>query len=214
MLELLIRYEISTRFVSETVFFYLAVSSARFFIEVIFTEFKSTLMDSSAVNRSLIRIAHEITEKNSGTDNICLVGIKRRGVPLAKDIALNIEKIESTKIPTGIIDIKFYRDDLSKEFTSPHIDETDINFDVTGKKIVLVDDVLFTGRTVRAAIEALFSLGRPAAIQLAILIDRGHRELPIRPDFIGKNVPTSLNELIKVNVPDYDGETSVKLYSV
>lgn len=170
-------------------------------------------MDSSAISRSLTRIAHEIIEKNNGTENICLVGIKRRGVPLAKEIAHNIEKIENTKIPTGIIDIKFYRDDLTKEYPAPRIDDTEIAFDVTGKKIILVDDVLFTGRTVRAAIEAVFSLGRPAGIQLAILVDRGHRELPIRPDFIGKNVPTSLTELIKVNVPEYDGETSVKIYS-
>lgn len=175
---------------------------------------KATLMDEASVKRSLIRIAHEIIEKNSGTQNVCLVGIKRRGVPLAKEICRNIEKIEDTSLPVGELDIKFYRDDLSPENILPQVSETKINFDVNGKKIILVDDVLFTGRTVRAAIEAVFKLGRPAEIQLAILIDRGHRELPIRPDFIGKNVPTSLSEVVKVNIPEYDGETSVKLYSV
>lgn len=177
-------------------------------------ELKATLMDEASIKRSLVRIAHEIIEKNSGTKDVCLVGIKRRGVPLAKEICLNIEKIEDTALPVGELDIKFYRDDLSPEHVLPQVSETKIDFDVNGKKIILVDDVLFTGRTARAAIEAIFKLGRPAEIQLAILIDRGHRELPIRPDFVGKNVPTSLSEVIKVNIPEFDGETSVKLYSV
>lgn len=176
-------------------------------------ELKATLMDESGVTRSLVRIAHEIIEKNNGTADICIVGIKRRGVPLAKKIAENIEKIETASIPVGELDIKFYRDDLSPEFVLPKTKAVDLGFDITGKKVVIVDDVLFTGRTARAAIEAVFGLGRPACIQLAILIDRGHRELPIRPDFVGKNVPTSLNEVVKVNLPEFDGETSVKLYS-
>lgn len=178
-----------------------------------YMELKATLMDEQGVARSLVRIAHEITEKNDGTADICIVGIKRRGVPLAKRIAKNIEKIESISIPVGELDIKFYRDDLSPEFILPETKEVKLGFDVTGKKVILVDDVLFTGRTARAAIEAIFSSGRPASIQLAILIDRGHRELPIRPDFVGKNVPTSLDEVVKVSLPELDGETSVKLYS-
>lgn len=176
-------------------------------------ELKATLMDEQSVARSLVRIAHEIIEKNNGTADICIVGIKRRGVPLAKTIADNIEKIEASKISVGELDIKFYRDDLSPEFVLPEVKTVDLGFDVTGKRVVITDDVLFTGRTARAAIEAIFSLGRPALIQLAILIDRGHRELPIRPDFVGKNVPTSLNEVVKVSLPEFDGETSVKLYS-
>ena len=184
-----------------------------FFYEVTVMELKATLMDEPALKRSLVRIAHEIIEKNNGIENVCLVGIRRRGVPLAKSIAENIEKIENTEITVGELDIKFYRDDLSPEFVLPEVKKTDLGFDVNGKTVVLIDDVLFTGRTARAAIEAIFSLGRPASIQLAILIDRGHRELPIRPDFIGKNVPTSLNEVVKVSLPPYDGETSVKLFS-
>lgn len=177
-------------------------------------ELKATLMDEAAVKRSLVRIAHEILEKNNGTDNLCLVGIRRRGVPLAKAICENIEKIEGVTLPVGELDIKFYRDDLTHEADTPRVSDTRIDFDVTNKNIILVDDVLFTGRTVRAAIEAVFAMGRPSGIQLAILVDRGHRELPIRPDYIGKNVPTSLNEVIKVNLPEFDGETFVKLYSV
>ena len=177
-------------------------------------ELKAVLMDESAVNRSLVRIAHEVTEKNSGTDNLCLIGIRRRGVPLAQKICTNIEKIENVTLPVGELDIKFYRDDLIKKYDIPEVSETKIDFDITGKTVILVDDVLFTGRTVRAAIEAIFSLGRPSGIQLAILVDRGHRELPFRPDYIGKNVPTSLSEFISVNVPEYDGETSVKLYAL
>lgn len=191
----------------------LVASCGKVFLRGFQMELKATLMDEPGVTRSLVRIAHEIIEKNSGTEGICIVGIKRRGVPLAKRIAENIEKIENASIPVGELDIKFYRDDLSPEFVMPETKEVKLGFDVTGKKVILVDDVLFTGRTARAAIEAVFGLGRPAAIELAILIDRGHRELPIRPDFVGKNVPTSLNEVVKVSLTEIDGETSAKLFS-
>ncbi len=175
---------------------------------------KAEIMDEAAVRRSLIRIAHEIVEKNKGTENLALVGIKRHGVPLAKMIASNIEKIEGKDIFVGELDIKHYRDDLTEVVELPEASPLDSPFDVTGKDIVLVDDVLFTGRTVRAAIEAIFSMGRPSSIQLAILVDRGHRELPFRADFVGKNVPTSTSELIKVLLPEYDNCTSVNLYQI
>lgn len=177
-------------------------------------EFKAEIMDEAAIRRSLIRIAHEIIEKNKGTDNIALVGIKSRGVPLAKLIAQNIEKIEGKNIFVGELDIKHYRDDLTEVQELPEASPLDTVFDVTGKDIILVDDVLFTGRTVRAAIEAIFSIGRPSSIQLAILVDRGHRELPFRADYVGKNVPTSTSELISVQVQDYDDCSCVKLYQI
>jgi pyrimidine operon attenuation protein/uracil phosphoribosyltransferase len=176
--------------------------------------FKAEIMDESAIQRSLIRIAHEIIEKNKGTNNIALVGIKSRGVPLAKLIAENIEKIEGKDIFVGELDIKHYRDDLTEVQELPEASPLDTVFDVTGKDIILVDDVLFTGRTVRAAIEAIFSIGRPSSIQLAILVDRGHRELPFRADYVGKNVPTSTSELISVQIQDFDNSTSVKLYQL
>ena len=177
-------------------------------------EFKAEIMDEAAIRRSLIRIAHEIIEKNKGTDNIALVGIKSRGVPVAKLIAENIEKIEGKDIFVGELDIKHYRDDLTEVQELPEASPLDTVFDVTGKDIILVDDVLFTGRTVRAAIEAIFSIGRPSSIQLAILVDRGHRELPFRADYVGKNVPTSTSELISVQIQDFDNSTSVKLYQL
>ncbi len=172
---------------------------------------KAELMDESAVRRSLMRIAHEIIEKNRGVRDICLVGIRRRGLPLARTLADHIFSIEGIRVPVGELDITLYRDDLERLSEAPIVGGRNLPFDVTGKRIVLVDDVLYTGRTVRAAIEALFSLGRPAQIELAVLVDRGHRELPIRADFIGKNVPTSHAELISVHVDAYDGDTSVLL---
>lgn len=177
-------------------------------------DFKAELMDEPAIKRSLIRIAHEIIEKNKGTENLCLVGIRRRGVPLAKQICDNIKTIEGVILPVGELDINLYRDDLTEAHEIPEVSNTKIDFDINSKHIILVDDVLYTGRTARAAIEAVFNLGRPSSIQLAILVDRGHRELPIRPDYVGKNVPTSQNELISVMLPEFDGETSVKLYSI
>lgn len=175
-------------------------------------EFKSEIMDENAVKRALIRISHEIIEKNKGTENIVFLGIKTRGVPLAKLLSENIEKIEGKKVNVGELDINHYRDDLTEASVLPEVTESFIPFDITDKDIILVDDVLFTGRTVRAAIEAIFSLGRPSSIQLAILVDRGHRELPFRADFVGKNVPTSTNELISVLLPETDDCTSVRLY--
>ena len=172
---------------------------------------KAQLMDEAAMNRALMRISHEITEKNRGVDGLVLVGIRRRGEPLAERIAANIEKIEGRRVPTGSIDIGFYRDDLTEVWDAPFVRKRELPFDVTGKDLVLCDDVIFTGRTARAAIEAVLSCGRAKTIQLAVLIDRGHRELPIRPDYVGKNVPTSRNEMIEVRLPEYDGETGVYL---
>ena len=175
-------------------------------------QFKAEIMDASSVKRSLVRIAHEITEKNKGTENLVLIGIRRRGLPLAVEISKNIGVFEDYAPPVGELDIRHYRDDLSKDNESPVVVPASLPFDVTGKNIVLVDDVIYTGRTVRAAIEAIFASGRPARIQLAVLVDRGHRELPIRPDFVGKNVPTASNEVISVQIPDYDGKLCVELY--
>lgn len=169
---------------------------------------KAVIMEESAVIRALTRISHEILEKNKGTEDICLVGIRRRGAALAGIIAENILSFEGEKVPCGDIGIGYYRDDLSD---APVLKKAELPFSIAGKKVILVDDVLYTGRTVRAAIEAIFSIGRPAAIQLAILIDRGHRELPIRADYVGKNIPTSHSELISVHIPPFDGETAVKL---
>ncbi len=177
-------------------------------------KFKSQIMDSSAVMRALKRLSYEIIEKNHGIDDICIVGIKRRGVPLADIICNNINQTENSDISKGVLDITLYRDDLSRENAEPVINSTDIPFDVTGKKIILVDDVIYTGRTVRAAIDAIFALGRPACIQLAVLVDRGHRELPIRPDFVGKNIPTSANEVVKVCTDEFDGRIAVEIYSI
>ena len=172
---------------------------------------KAVLMDEAAVSRALVRIAHEILEQNDGQD-VYLVGIKRRGVPLAERIAGKIEEIEGRKPEVGTLDITFYRDDLSCVADMPKVKGGDIGFDVNGKRIVLVDDVLYTGRTARAAIDALFDRGRPQKIQLAILVDRGHRELPIRADFVGKNVPTSHSEMIRVQMPETDGSTGVEIW--
>ena len=173
--------------------------------------FKATLMDEAAVSRALKRIAHEIIERNGGCDNVCLVGIRRRGEPLAEMIAGMIEGIEGVKVPVGVLDITLYRDDLTRISDQPTLNATCVPFQITGKKIVLVDDVLYTGRTARAAIDALFEKGRPSLIQLAVLVDRGHRELPIRADFVGKNVPTSHSELIAVRIPPIDQDTGVDI---
>lgn len=172
---------------------------------------KSVLMDETAMQRALTRIAHEIIEKNRGVEKLAIVGIQRRGVPLARELTQKIEEIEGVRPLEGTLDITFYRDDLSHLTSHPVIKHTDLPFNVNDLTIVLVDDVLFTGRTARAAIDAIFDLGRPAKIQLAVLVDRGHRELPIKPDFIGKNVPTSSRELILVQVPEYDDAKQVLL---
>lgn len=173
---------------------------------------KALLMDEPAVQRALARIAHEIIEKNGGCDNLCLVGIRRRGEPLARMLARNIAAFEEYSPPVGALDISLYRDDLSQVGDAPALNGTDIPFDVNAKTVVLVDDVIYTGRTARAGLEALLALGRPARIQLAVLIDRGHRELPIRADFVGKNIPTAQSELVAVLLPQYDGRTGVEIY--
>ncbi len=170
---------------------------------------KAELMDAEGISRALGRIAHEIVERNKGTENLYLIGIQRRGVALARCIAEKIKQVESTEIQTGILDITLYRDDLSMLAEHPVINNSDIPFQLTGAKVVLVDDVLYTGRTIRAAIDALMDMGRPAAIQLAVLIDRGHRELPIRADYVGKNVPTSRDEIVNVEVAEFDGAQRV-----
>jgi pyrimidine operon attenuation protein/uracil phosphoribosyltransferase len=172
---------------------------------------KAIIMDESGIVRAATRISHEIIEKNKGVDNLVLIGIQRRGVPLAKMISEKIKGVEGRTVPVGILDITFYRDDLSMPSEHPIINGTEINFSITGKKIVLVDDVIYTGRTVRAAIDALMDIGRPKAIQLAVLIDRGHRELPIRPDYVGKNVPTSKLEVVNVKLYEFDGENAVTI---
>ncbi len=161
-------------------------------------------MDKEAIRRAIMRIAHEIVEKNKGTEELCLVGIRTRGVTLAQRINACIESIEGGRAPLGILDITLYRDDLADTRGKPVVHETQIDFDITGKKIVLIDDVLFTGRTIRAALDALVDFGRPASIQLAVLIDRGHRELPIRADFVGKNIPTSPSQNVKVVLSESD----------
>lgn len=172
---------------------------------------KTSIMDADGIRRALIRIAHEITEKNKGVENVVLVGIRTRGVPLAARIAEEIRKIENVSVPTGSLDITLYRDDLTSMGYNPVIHGTEIDFDVTGKNIVLVDDVLYTGRTIRAALDALIDMGRPKTIQLAVLIDRGHRELPIRADYAGKNVPTSRKETVEVALQEEGKEDEVIL---
>lgn len=165
---------------------------------------KNTIMDQMAIKRALTRIAHEIIEKNKGIDNLALVGIRRRGGPLAQRLASRIEEIEKGTIPVGILDITLYRDDLTTLASQPQLHRTEVNFDISDKILVLVDDVLYTGRTVRAAMDALMDIGRPKKIELAVLVDRGHRELPIKADFIGKNVPTSRQEIVSVFVDEID----------
>ena len=172
---------------------------------------KAKIMDDKAIMRAITRISHEIIERNKGIDNVVLIGIKTRGIPVAKRIADKIEAIEGQKIQTGQMDITLYRDDLSKKQIDPIVNGTKIDFDITDKTVVLVDDVLYTGRTVRSALNALMDVGRPKAIQLAVLVDRGHRELPIRADYVGKNVPTSRNEIISVKLSECDLEDSVSI---
>ena len=158
------------------------------------------VMDKDTVRRTLMRLSHEILEKNKGVQSICLVGIRTGGAVLAERLAACIKEIENAEVPLGLLDITLYRDDLTTAGAQPILRETRINFDLTGKEVILVDDVLFTGRTIRAALDALIDFGRPSNIQLAVLIDRGHRELPIRADYVGKNIPTSLEDDVCVNL--------------
>lgn len=170
---------------------------------------KAKILDKEAIARALMRIAHEIVEKNKGTDNLCLIGIRNRGVYLAQRLAEYIKKIEGQEVLKGALDITLYRDDLALASGQPIVHKTEIDFDINGKNLVLVDDVLYTGRTVRAALDALVDFGRPKTIQLAVLVDRGHRELPVRPDFVGKNIPTSQNETVQVRLSESDNEEEV-----
>lgn len=172
---------------------------------------KTRIMDETEINRALARMTHEILEQNRGTENICLLGVKTRGIPLAARLAKNIEKFEGVSLPIGRLDITLHRDDLTEEEKKARQAECHFPCDITGKTVIIADDVLYTGRTVRAAIEAVFAVGRPQSIRLAVLIDRGHRELPIRPDYIGKNVPTSKNEKIAVYLEECDSENGVYL---
>ena len=172
-------------------------------------EEKARIMDEQAIDRALIRISHEIVEKNKGVENLAIVGIRRRGVPLARRLADYISSIEGVVVPVGILDITLYRDDLSSLASQPVVHKTEIHFNITDKRLILVDDVVYTGRTARAALDALADLGRAKTIQFAVLIDRGHRELPIRPDFVGKNVPTSREEIVEVRLSEVDGENNV-----
>lgn len=175
--------------------------------------FKAKIFDDSDINRVLIRISHQICEKNGGIDNLCLIGIRTRGVPIAKRLAENIGKIEGRMPEVGALDITMHRDDIDKELDTPVVSSTDVPFSVEGKTVVLVDDVIYTCRTARAALDAVMALGRPARIQLCVLIDRGHSELPIRANFVGKNIPTSQEEIIAVRLAECDGEDSVSIYS-
>ena len=173
---------------------------------------KTILMDEMAQNRALYRISHEIIEKNKGAENLVLLGIRTRGIPMAKRLKDNIFNIEKVDVPFDVIDITLYRDDLTELASAPYSSGEPLKVEVKGKNVVLCDDVLYTGRTVRAAIEAVLKAGRPQSIQLAVLIDRGHRELPIRADYVGKNIPTSVSEVVAVKFLEVDGENVVKLY--
>ena len=169
------------------------------------------VMDAKTIERALVRIAHEIVEKNKGAENMAVIGIKNRGEYLAQRVAKLIEKIEEVQIPVGLMDITLYRDDIQTKLEQPLVQKTEIPFDVRDKVIILVDDVLFTGRTIRAALDQIIDFGRPRSIQLAVLVDRGHRELPIRADYVGKNIPTAKSERVKVKIKEVDGEDSVSI---
>ncbi len=172
---------------------------------------KSKIIDAEGLDRILTRMAHEILEKNKGSHNLVLMGMRTRGEFLAKRIADKIKQIDNVELPFGVLDVTLYRDDFRTRLKQPEVSVSNITFDINEKDIILVDDVLYTGRTVRSALNAIMDLGRPSSIQLCILIDRGHRELPIRADYVGKNIPTSHNEEIKVKMKEYDGEDAIYL---
>ncbi|MEW6422805.1 MAG: bifunctional pyr operon transcriptional regulator/uracil phosphoribosyltransferase PyrR [Deinococcota bacterium] len=175
---------------------------------------KATILTAEELRRALTRIAHEIIERNKGAENLALIGIHTRGIPLAQRLAEKLGDLEGVNVPTGMLDITLYRDDLSEVAHQPIIRETHVPFDLGRRRVVLVDDVLYTGRTVRAALDALIDLGRPAGIQLAVLVDRGHRELPIRADYVGKNLPTARSEMVKVRLAETDGVDLVELHDL
>ena len=170
---------------------------------------KAQIMDATALSRAMARITHEIIERNQGVGSICLLGVKRRGIPLAAMLAKNIQRFEGVEIPLGYLDITKHRDDLTEEQKSDMAAECHIPCDIRERTVIIVDDVLYTGRTARAALEAVFAFARPQSVQLAVLVDRGHRELPIRPDYVGKNVPTSRSESVSVRLEEIDGENAV-----
>jgi pyrimidine operon attenuation protein / uracil phosphoribosyltransferase len=178
------------------------------------TKIKARVMDADDIRRAVTRIAHEILERNGGTDSLAIIGIQTRGAFLARRVAGVIDEIEDVSVPVGILDITLYRDDLQTIAEQPVVNESDIPFDVQGKTIVLVDDVLYTGRTVRAALDEIVDFGRPRSVQLAVMVDRGHRELPIRADYVGKNVPTASSEIISVMMTEKDGSDEVLIKSV
>lgn len=172
-------------------------------------KFKAKIMDENAIDRTLIRIAHQILEKNDGTQELCLIGIRTRGVPLARRLAANIRRIDGVDVPVGELDITLYRDDLSTIAETPVVSQSNVPFSLAGKTVVLVDDVIYTCRTARAALDAVMKLGRPARVQLFALVDRGHSELPIKANYVGKNIPTSKSEVVSVRLQETDGENSV-----
>lgn len=182
--------------------------------DFLFMRIKAKIIDEQNMARIITRIAHEIIEKNKGTLNLILMGVKTRGEFIAKRIQAKIKEIDNVEITLGILDATLYRDDFRKRLKQPQVSVSNITFDVSDKNIILIDDVLYTGRTVRSALNALMDLGRPNTIQLCVLVDRGHRELPIRADFVGKNIPTSINEEVKVKVSEVDGEDAVYLIDV
>ncbi len=175
---------------------------------------KATLIDAEMMDRTVTRLAHEIIERNKGSENIAIIGMRTRGEFLGNRVYEKIKGIEKSDVPYGVLDITLYRDDFRTRLTQPEISVTDITFDISDKDIILCDDVLYTGRTVRAALDALMDLGRPKTIQFCVLVDRGHREMPIRADFVGKNIPTSINEEVKVRMSEIDGEDAVYLVDV
>jgi pyrimidine operon attenuation protein / uracil phosphoribosyltransferase len=175
---------------------------------------KSVLVDAAGFNRTITRLAHEIIERNRGTEQLGFVGMQTRGVFLAQRLAKKIEEIEGIQLPVGVLDTTMYRDDYRTALKQPQVQVTEIPFDLYNLNVVLVDDVLYTGRTVRAAMDAIMDIGRPRRVQLAVLVDRGHRELPIKPDFVGRNVPTSINEEVRVQMAEIDGEDGVLLVEV
>ncbi len=177
-------------------------------------EVKSKILSGDDINRTIIRLAHQIVEKNHGAENVCLIGIKTRGIPLAKRLAKAIEMIEGVKVETGEIDITLYRDDLSKISVDPVVSDTHVDFSIEDKIVVLVDDVIFTCRTARAALDALMQLGRPSRVQFCALIDRGHSELPIKATYVGKNIPTSLDEVVMVRLTETDDVDEVLICSL
>lgn len=175
---------------------------------------KALIMDETAVRRAMARITHEVIERNRGVESVCLLGVKRRGIPLARMLAENIEKFEGISVPCGYLDITSHRDDLSDSAKSAAAGECHIPCDIREKTVIIVDDVMYTGRTARAALEAVFTAARPREVQLAVLVDRGHRELPIRPDYVGKNLPTSKNEIVDVLIDEFDGENGVYICDI